>query len=286
MDFEELQRHLDNFMQKENNRGRDDFEGYSPAEMHRIIHFTFNPGSPLILQNLQDQECQEIPIFNQVNYLVQTIAQKGEIKLTTKGFLPTQVVADLYDQGYLKDYWIEKRRARLYKETDSMIINLTHILVKLSGLTKKRNGRLSLTREGEKIAASNSKLFTTILHTFANRFNWAYYDGYGENQIGQMGYGFSLILLAKYGNEKRPDSFYAEKYLKAFPQLLESLESDYYPRGKNAARCYSTRTFERFLDYFGVIHMEEEGRGLDSIRYITKTSLFDRLFKILPHRVD
>ncbi len=284
MDLQELQRHLDRFMHEENNQTRAEFEGYSSSEMHFILNFPFNPGSPIIVQNLPDEEYREIPIFNQVNYLIQKIVQMGEIKLTAKGFLPTQIVADLYDQGYLKDYWIEKKRSRLFKESDSMSINLTRILVELSGLTKKRNGRLSITHNGRKIAASNGKLFNTILNTFTTKFNWAYYDGYGDNKIGQLGYGFTFILLAKYGSEKKPDSFYAEKYMKAFPRLKESVESE-YDAGKNyTARCYSTRTFERFLNYFGVIVIEEEGKGLDSIRYITKTDLFDRLFKIMPHR--
>ena len=207
MDLRELQQHLDRFMHEENNRERAEFEGYSSSEMHYILNFTFNPGSPLIVQNLRDEEYREIPIFNQVNYLIQKIAQMGEIKLTSKGYLPTQIVADLYDQGYLKDYWIEKKRPRLFKESDSMTINLTRILVELSGLTKKRNGRLSITRNGEIIAASKAKLFNTILNTFATKFNWAYYDGYGDNKIGQLGFGFTLILLAKYGSEKKPDSY-------------------------------------------------------------------------------
>jgi hypothetical protein len=284
MDIQELQQHLDRFMQEENNRGKTEFEGYSSLEMHHILHFTFNPGSPIILQKLTDKEYMEIPVFNQVNYLIRKIAQTGGIKLTAKGFLPTRIVADLYSQGFIKDYWIEKDISKLYKETDSMSVNLTRILVELSGLTKKRNGKISLTRQGEKIASSNEELFRTIIQTFANRFNWAYFDGYGDNKIGQLAFGFSLILLAKYGSERRKDSFYAEKYFKAFPMLTETVEANYDTKENKAARCYSLRTFERFLNYFGVILIEEEGKGLDSIRYITKTSLFDRLFKILPHR--
>lgn len=120
--------------------------------------------------------------------------------------------------------------------------------------------------------------------TFATKFNWAYYDGYGENQIGQLGYGFSLILLSKYGQEKQLDSFYAERYFEGYPQLLESIEPDYDTLERYTARCYSIRTFERFLDYFGLITIEEEGKGLDSIKYISKTDLFDRLIKCTPHK--
>ncbi len=279
MDLEDIQRHIDKVMREQNNQGRPDFEGYSPNEMHQILHFTFGPDSPVKLQKLSDSDYQKIPILNQVRYLTDLIIERGEIKLTNKGFLPTKIVSDLYQQGFLKDEHIERNISKLYKETDSMTINLTRILIELSGLTKKRNGKLSLTKASKKILSDNYELLRLILLTFATKFNWAYYDGYGDNQIGQLGYGFSLILLSKYGQEKRLDTFYADKYFNAYPLLLESIEPSYGTLESYAARCYSIRTFERFLDYFGLIMIEKEGKWLNSKKYITKTDLFDRLIK-------
>jgi hypothetical protein len=130
------------------------------------------------------------------------IDKNGEIKLTSKGFLPTKIVSELYQQGFLKENHIEKGFSKLYKETDSMTVNISRILIELAGLTKKRNGKLSLTKTATKILSDNYELLRLILVTFATKFNWAYYDGYGENQIGQLGYGFTLTLLSKYGKEK------------------------------------------------------------------------------------
>ena len=178
---------------------------------------------------------------------------------------------------------IEHGISKLYKETDSMTVNLTRILIELGGLAKKRNGKLSLTKSSKSILADNHALLKLIFQTFATKFNWAYFDGYGDNQIGQLGYGFSLILLSKYGQEKHLDSFYAEKYFKAFPQLLDSLEPNYGTLERYSTNCYSIRTFKRFLDYFGLINIEEQGTGLDAKIYITKTDLFDRLIKCTPH---
>jgi hypothetical protein len=90
--------------------------------------------------------------------------------------------------------------------------------------------------------------------------------------------------LSRYGQERKPDTFYAEKYFKAYPLLLDELEVRYGTLERYSARCYSLRTFERFLDYFGLISIVEEGKGFDSQIYITKTDLFDRLFSFDPHR--
>ncbi|WP_132796079.1 hypothetical protein [Tenacibaculum skagerrakense] len=270
-------------MNEQNNRPIPEFEGYSPFEMHKILHFSFAIDSPLELQKLSDTDYKNIPIINQIKYLTDLIDKKGDIKLTNKGFLPTKIVSDLYNQGFLKDEHIDNGISKLYKETDSMTINITRILIELAGLTKKRNGKLSLTKSAQKLLEDNEALLRQLFLTFTNKFNWAYYDGYGENHIGQLGYGFSLILLSKYGQTKRLDSFYAEKYFKAYPKLLDLLEPTYGTLENYASRCYSIRIFDRFLDYFGLIRIEEDKKGLDSIKNITKTELFDKLIKVRPH---
>ena len=283
MDLNDIQKHIDQVMHEQNNRSVPEFEGYSPFEMHQILHFTFGADSPVKLQKLTDSDYKKIPLLNQIKYLTDLIDKSGEIKLTNKGFLPTKVVSDLYGQGFLEDEHIESGISKLYKETDSITVNLTRILIELAGLTKRRNGKLSLTKSSKKILADNYEFLRLIISTFATKFNWAYYDGYGENQIGQLGYGFSLILLSKYGQKKRLDSFYAEKYFKAYPQLLAPIVPTYGTVESYSTNCYSIRTFDRFLDYFGLIEINGEGKGLDSIKYITKTNLFDRLIKCRPH---
>jgi hypothetical protein len=286
MDLKDIQKQINQAMNELNNRPIPEFEGYSPFEMHQILHFTFAIDSPLKLQKLSDTDYTKIPILNQIKYLTDLMDKNGEIKLTKKGFLPTKIVSDLYSQKFLKDEPIEKGISKLYKETDSMTINLTRILIELSGLIKKRNGKLSLTKSSQKILGDNEKLLRQIFLTFTNKFNWAYYDGYGENQIGQLGYGFSLILLSKYGQEKRLDSFYAERYFKAFPRLLDSVEPNYGTLERYSTNCYSIRTFDRFLDYFGLINIEEERKGLDSIKFISKTDIYDKLIKCTPHNTQ
>jgi hypothetical protein len=283
MDIEEFRKHFYDLGDELNSHGIPDCEGYSLYEMSTIVHNPFSLNSRIDFQKLGDDEFANIPMFNQIRFLTDLIAKNGELKLTDKGFLPTKVVSELYGQGFIKDDLIESGISKLYKEGDCMSINLTRILLELSGLVKKRNGKLSLTKSKQQILFDNNDLLRYIFLTFASKFNWAYYDGYVENGIGQYGYGFSLILLSKYGDEKRLDSFYSEKYFKAFPHLLIPIKPDYGTVERYTSRCYSVRTFERFLDYFGLIIIDKENKWLDTNKYITKTDLFDKLFKCLPH---
>ncbi|MCZ4694618.1 hypothetical protein DWB61_06150 [Ancylomarina euxinus] len=270
-------------MSKQNNRSIPEFEGYSPIEMHNLLHFTFEPDSPISIQKLTKEEYLNIPILNQVKYFLNLVRESGEIKLTSKGFLPTKIVHEIYNEGFIEEYQFSSGISKLYKESDSLTINLTRLLVELAGLTKKRNGKLSLTKAGGKIASDNQKLFELVFKTMTQKFSWAYYDNYEDEQLGQLGYGFSLLLISKYGMQKRLDSFYAEKYLKAFPQFLESITPTYGTVENYAGNCYSIRMFERFLCYFGLVKIEKKGKILDREIFITKTELFDKLIKVRPH---
>ena len=246
MDLGYLQKHIDLEMNEHNNREIPDFEGYSPFEMHHILHSPFEGYSPIILQKFADSEFSKCPMFNLVKYYLDLLKNLGEIKLTAKGFLPTKIVHEIYSQGFLEEYQILSGISKLYKETDSLTVNLTRLLPELASLTKKRNGKVSLTKTGERIASNNQELLELIFKTMTQKFSWAYYDHYENQQVGQFGFGFSLILLSKYGGEKRLDNFYSDKYLKAFPQFLESIIPTYGTVDKYVGNCYSLRTMERF----------------------------------------
>ncbi len=281
--LEELQKHLDKIMHEQNDQGLPDFEGYSPVEMQYILYNTFEANSPIQLMNLKESDYKRIPILNQVKYLLKLIENQEELKLTNKGFLPTKIVSELYNQGFIKDELIESGISKLYKELDCKTINLTRILIELSGTVKKRNNKLSLTKKGKSIFGNDFELLFLVLKTFGNKFNWPYYDGYGQNNIGQLAFGFSLILLSKYGKEKRLDKFYADKYLRAFPELLNEISASYFDTNQEQARkCYSLRTFDRFLNYFGLIRIETD-KEWDADKFIIKTELFDKLIKVRPH---
>jgi len=278
--IEEAQKHYDKQMRKQNSKGIPEFEGYSPNDMYWIINFTFQEGSPVQMRKLTETEYDRIPIFRQVRHLAQTLLKEGEIKLTAVGNLPVRIVAELYPLG-VSDWWIEYKKTKLIREKDSESVHLAMILIELMGVAKKRKKVLSLTKTGAKVVSDNIALLALLIDAFSRQFNWAYFDGYGENKVGQLGFGFSLILLGKYGSEKHDDKFYAGKYFAAFPMLMGGLVPSYDTVEHEGASCYSIRTFERFLLQLGLITIEQENKLLDE-KIIVKTEIFDRLFKILP----
>ena len=283
-DIDELQKQIDKITNRQNQRGLADFEGYSPLEMQYILYDTFGENSPIKFLKMEEFEYQQVPILKQIKYLLKIIENQNELKLTNKGYLPPRIVAEIYNQGFIKDKFIEAGISKLYRETDCSIINLTRIISELSGIVKKRNNILSLTKTGKSIVNNDFDLLFRIFTTFAGKFNWAYYDGYGQNNIGQLGFGFTLILLSKYGDKKRPAKYYADKYFKAFPRLIDEIsESDIISKQKKARTCYTLRTFERFLNYFGLVNIESENTWITD-KFISKTEIFDKLIKPNPDK--
>ena len=278
--LEDLQNHLNKFMDEQNNRPLPNFEGYSPAEMYSILHLTFEQSSPISLKKLDAADYRKIPLVHQVKYLARLIESAGELKLTKLGFLPMKVVADIYDQGFIKDKYFERRSLKQLKEAEVPSITLSRILLVLSGLVKKRSNKLSLTRQGQKIIENDDMLTRLIIKTYGEKFNWAFFDGYGENGIGQIGLGFSLILVNSYGREWKDNSFYAQKYFKAFPDLLNIPDPPYTNRITHCENCFSHRVLESFMSYFGLVEVKYEGDYWRSKLSVSKTELFDKLISI------
>lgn len=273
--LEELNAYLSDYVESNNNSPQNEFEGYSSVEMKQLLNYTFEDSSPLKLHKLSDEDYAKIPILCQIKHLIQILQNEGKVKLTAIGNLPTRIVKELYPLG-VRDHFIESGISKLSKESDSQAVGLTRILLQLMRVTKVRHNVLTMTKEGEKIAANNELLMANLMDTFCLQFNKAYFDGYESEVIGNMGVGFTLLLLKKYGAEKRSDFFYAEKYFRVFPLFLDGL------RLYEASSCYSIRTFDRLLMHLGLIEIVG-GKGYGFIdKYIIKTELYDKLITIEP----
>lgn len=279
MNENELNKQIVQFINEQNSRSLQQFDGYSSADMHRLLYQFFSDDCPVRLKKMPGAHYERIPIYRQVFYLARVIENAGELKLTKQGSLPVKVVKELYDQEFLKDDLIEQGIYTLYKESSSLTITLTRILIELTGLAKKRNGKLSLTVKAKTVLTNPDKLLRLILETFATKFNWGYFDGYPDNGTGQIGVGYTFAMLAKYGHKKRQNHFYADKYFRAFPNILEGVVPSFGNAQEYMTKCYCIRTFNRFLLFFGLIEIEALGDGYGSPELISTTSLFAELIE-------
>lgn len=281
--LDEIRRQIHASMIIQNTKPLEDFEGFSPADMRDLLYAPFSPDSPMKLKNqLPDKILDQIPILIQTEYLLRKIDSLGEIKLTSTGALQTQLVKELYSQGFIKDYGIEKGYTKLYGEASCLPVHLTRIIVELAGFTKKKKGKLSLAKTwAEKLRSKKrNEIFLQILTTYSLKFNWGYLDKYPSQQAAQLGFAFSLFLVSKYGNTERLSNFYSEKYLKAFPQIRLEFPDRYSTDSgvEDFHHCYIYRTFERFLWYFNLVELRTEGEYFSGRKkFITKSPIFSEI---------
>lgn len=268
------QQDLESILFLVNNNPLDDFCGLSPNEVHSLLYDTFGDNSPLkIRADISNQAFDSIPFFRLTEEFLRIIQRDRFIKLTPLGALPKKTLHELYNLRLITEYVIELGISKLTREIDSAVLTSLHINTQLTGAIKKNNGKLTLTKQGEGLLQPERRheLFRLTLQIFTDKFNWSYNDGYPEHPIGQLGWGFTVYLLFKFGSQPQAAQFYADKYLKAFPMFLRYFlrESPGTPQ-RDFTNCYLIRTFDRFLEWFGFVDIEKQKPALYSGKSIIK----------------
>lgn len=257
------------FMERFNNLPREEFEGYAPHEMAVLLNNTFDKDSPLGIKPLSIADCREIPMFRQVDYLMEAIAAESSVKLTPKGNLPTKITKDMYVLGAPEDF-IERGITKLRSEDDSISVQIAHWIVTHIGAVRKRANALSLTKKGGKFLTDKPKLAVAIIEAVTTDYYSGNFDLMRQEMTGHLGVGFVIILLLKYGATERLDEFYSEKYFQAFPEMVAE---------EGGLHCFSLRMFQRRLIHLGIIEIEQPNQLSANFKVsITQTPLLDKLF--------
>ena len=267
-----------------NNTALDDFCGLSPDQMHKSIYGPFGPDSPVrFCHDVDNETLDQIPFLRLTEELLHIIERNGFLKLTAKlGALPRKVVQELYSKKFITEEFIESGAVRLLGESDSTALWSLHQNTVLSRIVTVNRGKMTLSKDGRRLLEYRYRpeLFHRLFQTFTLSNSWASADRYTDFPIAQLGWGFSIYLLLRFGQEPRPVSFYAEKYLKAFPTMLKYIR----PITRNSPiidfiNCYETRTYHRFLEWFGMIRYMSERSVYERYKaFIAPTDVLTRVF--------
>ena len=266
--MDEINRKFQLTVDKYNNEGLEQFEGLSPANMYDLLNTPLD--NKIIQINPNNFDGNDIPIIMQIKYFINIINEFKDIKLTKAGNLPPTLVKDIYNKKFIIDSSIESGITKLTKETDVENIVMMRIICTLAGLIRKRQNKIILCKNALKEIESNN-ILKKIMETAFTKYNWAYFDMFENEMIGQFGNNYTLYTLYKYGEKWRNITFYAKIYFKAFPDLMSKEKYDF------SDDCFASRTFDRMLKYFGFIEYSDKKLEMGNIR---KTRLFDKYIKI------
>ncbi len=271
--MDELKKIADN-ISAQNRTPLEDFDGFTPEEMHFMIYYPFSEQCPVKLRDDLDlNTLRQCPTFNIVLDLLRYINQQDALKLTPKGNLQQKVMRELYDKKYLLDELIESGISNIRTEQDWMALHIVKTVLKFAGIIRQSKGKLLLVNKWKKKLESNEycDIYIQFFKYFTTEFNWAYNDGYENEETGQTGFLFLLYLVNKYGKDFRDIHFYTQKYFRAFPMLFfvdNTINDD--NRYNYAETAINIRFFERFAERFGLIE----------IRKNTEKSYFQREIEI------
>ena len=256
--LEEAQGILDQITRQRNRRQLDEFHGLSPEQMYHMLNFPFaSPGLVRIPEVLNANPAA--PILTLFERLVDAIGEQG-IKPTAKGNLPRNFCRETALTYWGEQHYQERTRfGGINQEEDFLDLHITRLVAELAGLVRKYKGRFILSRDCRRLLAENglAAIYPRLFRTYVEKFNWAYRDGYPKLQLMQSAFLFTLYLLIRYGDICRPQVFYEDAFIGAFPMLLDEVSSgEVFSADKTLRNCYALRTLIHFVDFLGLATVE------------------------------
>ena len=242
-----------------NNRPLSDFDGISPSQMAFLLNQPLSPECILQIKDHCNDALGQIPLLRLSDLLIEQIHNVGSLKLTSRGNLPVRLCEFLHDQQLITWKYMANVK-RILEEEIPYLWPLKQYLLH-EGIIKKSNNTLSLTKTGEKfIMKSNRYRFENLLIFFGSKFHWGnLYDFPDNGRYGQLGWAFSLVLLAKYGKLPRKSEFYGHKLIQAFERELWDNRQviSYQEAAADFHFAYDVRFFESFAHWFGLEYRKE-----------------------------
>jgi hypothetical protein len=268
-----------------NDTPQPDFCGLSPAQMHPLLYQPLGPASVVRLRaNVPGEVLDQVPFLRLTEAFLGLLQRETPLRLTPLGALPRKYLRELYAHGFIREEGLETGLFTLSREIDSLAITTLHQTTRLAGLARLVRAQLLLTKKGGQLLdpAHRPALWALVLDTFTNRFLWASHDGYPSQTVGQTGWAYSVYLLARFGQQPHPVSFYAALYQRAFPFVLaEFTDPAYRTPLEQLTHCYGVRTFERGLNWFGLLGPEPQPAVLHQPdQPLTASPLLAQLFEV------
>ncbi len=266
---EELHTFAESVVAGLNSKPYEHFHGLSPEQMYCVLYAPFDSPQvvtfPEVLPSVPDT-----PVVRLVKLLIEAVGEEG-LKATEKGNLPRAFCRAAAQVGYVDELpRIPIPPDRIQRETDLPDLQRIHFAMLDAGLLRKTKGRFHLTRKCLKTLkkAGLAGIYPLLLKSYAGRVEWGYWDGFPQYSIIQDSFLFSLYLLQRDGGSPRPESWYEDRFLAAYPTALDLAVSRTWREPESDLRmCYSTRMLERFAAFFGLIGLQEARMDDFNIQY-------------------
>jgi hypothetical protein len=284
----EAQAFADRFLASRNQQPLDDFDGLSSDEMSQLLNDPFIPPSPLIIVDAPAR-LPKSPILDLALDLIATLAQ-GPLQATGNGYLPRSYVQAALARHTAAGWdtsWTEF--SRVHHETEFMHLLLAREAAEAADLIELRGTQWHLGALTGPLQRKfgNAGIYAELVIGLAGRADQA--GSRGEDYpILHVSWGFSLLLLERYGRAWRSIDFYAGLILRAFPQLLEEARmrgrgATEEARRRDITMSYAARIFLHYALPLGLVEFESGGDDVHE-RVRARDTFYDLVFRATATR--
>lgn len=258
--------------------------GYCPEQLDEIDYHAWLQGEGVAyIKSVEDDIYLQMPLVRLFTRILELC--KDGLKLTSSGYLPNKIVAEVYPLGP-KDFWIENGYSKLGTHANCMIMKETWEIFLKMGLVRKRKGILSLTQTGKTLYDKPEALFAHMLEMMSTVADPAILDGYEFYPFNDRSQ-YLCALLENNNGEFMPVELYARSYANRQPILWNFLndQTDSKMAGY-AVSAFTARLFRRFLEWFNLVEVKDGKYDPDTrtngITTVRTTELFHKVIGINP----
>ena len=239
-----------------------DFQGLSPADMHRLLYFPLESPDIVVLPEILEDE-PVAPVMKLFDHLSAACGENG-LKATQKGNLPRALVQEIGALQLIPEALdpYAHRRGRLNSESDFVELETLRYLAGFAGLIVYRKGRFHQSAKLKKLCrkAGNRAVYPQLLRTWTTEFDWGWADGYSSLSIIQQSWVFLLYVMQCLPDDELPATLIGDSFVQAFPMALEEVaeserfgEQDDHGVRDALIRAVQLRAVERFAIFFGLL---------------------------------
>ena len=287
-DQDELEAFASEFFESQNTSGIEDFLGLSPEQMQSILYKNFQDNTGLIELSLDactEQDLESTPVMQQVLFILQHIAsqKQGRIKATTTlGNFPRTLVSAFCALILTEE---EMRLRRIKNEDDVLLLGRLRILLKMTGLIRKKHGYFHITKKAKTILDSRQfkKLYEELFLCYVDEFNWLYTTIYEDALVFvQHVCIFNLYMLRQTAADYISTDNLSSIFVQAFPGLADELQmvSKYFTALDAIDGFFYSGFLENLAFQFGLIEFKPDSEDRPRYPQFCKTTpLFERVFR-------
>jgi hypothetical protein len=216
------------FATRHNESPKDDFLGLSSNQMNQILNTLADECVSIVKVDysvLDRPSPTPVPLIEAAQWLLSKL-ESAPIKLTTAGYLPPSVAVPWWDEAVAPlNFFGTIPLGPVKKEGDRRLLGELRKIISAFGWMKERTGILSITKNGSQFLAKSFRdQYREVSQGVISSLDWKlienpYFAPY--HPMMRKAWLFNLYIIRKAGETGIFSEEAAEKWLQAFPSILE-----------------------------------------------------------------